>query len=67
MTDKPYPSFLLEHGLPLTPQQHSLVVATLLADGHVELGKNDANPRLRFFASLDRVEYVEWWADQLKP
>lgn len=51
----------------LTSRQHSLVIGTMLGDGHIEPKKGTANSRLCLVHGESQREYMLWKTSELTP
>ena len=51
----------------LSKRQRSIIVGTLLGDGHLETMNNGKTYRLKIEHSIKQHEYVDWLYEQLKP
>ncbi len=52
--------------LQLTRQQRSIIVGTILGDGHLETQNSGRTYRLKVEHSIKQIEYVEWLYEILK-
>jgi len=56
----------LKSSIKLNERQRSIIVGTLLGDGHLEITSKGRTYRLKITHSIKQREYIEWLYDKLK-